>query len=220
MEQEKPKIGWKILKKGMYSNYNKFKWRKNKWYKHEGEIKLCEAGFHASKELVSAMNYLIPGIIAKIEYKGRVREQEDKFVASEMRVIKTYRFTKRMAVEWSVYCAKQSLKTWNKYNKEDKRPLRAIQVAEKWLSDPTKENKDLARSAARAAVESARSAKFARLAAGSAWSAAKSVVELSERSAVESAMYSVESAWSSVESERLKVKLKLHKKLLKIIGEK
>ena len=224
MKIVKSKIGWKILEKGMKSQHNNFKWKKNKWYKHEGKINICNAGFHASKELVSAISYLTPGIICKVEYKGEIEEQEDKFVASEMRVIETYRFTKRIGVEWSVYCARSCLKNWNAYDKTDKRPLEAIDAAEAWLKNPTKKNRELAQSAARSAwsAGSAESARSAGLAARSAGSAAESV--WSARSA-----WSPRSVWSAAESAgsaaaesvvEQKMKNKLHKKLLKIIGAK
>ena len=190
----KIKTGWKILLKGNKSQHENFKWKKGVWYKHKGKLELCNSGFHASKELVSAMNYVTSRTIAKVEYRGEVIEQDDKFVASEMRVVETYRFTKRMGVEWSVYCARQSLKHWTAYDKTDKRPLKAIQAAEAWLKSTTEKNEEAAWSA-RSAAESA---------AESAWSAR------SARSAVEA----TRSAWSAAESA---ARIKLHKKLLKII---
>ena len=153
MKITKPRIGWKILKKGMKSQYNDFHWKKNKWYKHEGELNICYSGFHASKELVSAMNYLVPGIICEVEYKGEVIEDNNKFVASEMRIIETYKVTKKQWVEWSIYCARSVLKNWTKHNSTDKRPLAAIEAAENWLKNPTKKNKDLAESAAESAAK-------------------------------------------------------------------
>ena len=219
----KSKIGWKILRKGNKSQYNDFKWRKNKWYKHDDKLIICESGFHASKELVSAMSYLTPGIIAKVEYKGEVIEEYDKFVASEMRVVKTYKPTKKQMVEWSIYCARQCLKEWNKYDKSDKRPLKAIQAAEAWLENPTQKNKSAAKSAALASELAARSAassswSVARSAASSSWSASESAARSAASaiwSASESAAWSVASAiWSASESA---AKNKLHKKLLRII---
>ena len=223
----KTKTGWKILKKGMESHHNNFKWRKNKWYKHEGEIKLCKEGFHASDELVSALRYCVPGIICKVEYRGEIIVDEDKFVASEMRIVETYRFTKRMAVEWSIYCAKQCYKNWLSFNKSDKRVLKAIQAAEVWFRNPTAKNElatwsasQSAWSAARSAANSAWSAdsadsaqSAAQSAAHSARSAARSVAQ-SARSAAQLA----QSAWSAAQSAQSAMKNKLHKKLLKIIG--
>ena len=199
----KIKTGWKILLKGNKSQHENFKWKKGVWYKHKGKLELCNSGFHASKELVSAMNYVTSRTIAKVEYRGEVIEQDDKFVASEMRVVETYRFTKRMGVEWSVYCARQSLKHWTAYDKTDKRPLKAIQAAEAWLKSTTEKNEEAARSAAEAAAEAARSA--AESAAESAWSA---------RSAVEAAWSAGSAAKSAAEAA---ARIKLHKKLLKII---
>ncbi|MDD3176063.1 MAG: hypothetical protein PHU51_06310 [Candidatus Nanoarchaeia archaeon] len=207
----KTKIGWKVLLKGMKSQYGDFKWKKGQWYKHEGNVSVCNSGFHASKNFVDAMNFVTPGILAKVEYRGNIKEAEDKFVASEMRVLETYRFTKRHAVEWSIYCARECLKNFEKYNKTDKRPREAIEAAEIWLKTPTKKNQEAASSASSAARSAAWSA------AESAESAARSAAE-SARSAAWSAAESA--AWSAAWSARSAAKIKLHKKLLKIIGAK
>lgn len=43
--------GFKALNNDMTSEYGCMKYDLNKWYHHEGEIKLCENGFHFCKEL-------------------------------------------------------------------------------------------------------------------------------------------------------------------------
>ena len=178
MKQMKKKYAWKILRKGMKSDSgNKCKWVKNKWKTHKEELELCSSGFHASKLLFDAIQYVIPGIICLVEYKGKIVNSNDKFVTEKMRVIKTYKFTKRMAVEWSVYCARLCLKNFEKEYPKDKRPREAIEAAENWLSNPTQKK----RSAARSAAGSAGSA------AGSAMSAAESAAE-SAMSAVKKKM--------------------------------
>ena len=156
---EKPKYAWKVLLKGMKSEQGDVKWRKGKWNKVEGKIKTCKNGLHASKLAADAIKFVTPGIICKIEYKGDISEDKNKFACSEMRVIETYKFTKRMGVEFSIYCAKQCLKNFEKYNSDDKRPRNAIKAAKKWLTYPTTKNKDAARLAYSAAKSAAYSAE-------------------------------------------------------------
>jgi hypothetical protein len=213
------KTAWKVLEKGMKSSCGTAKWKKGVWKEHKGDLELCNSGFHASKLLVDAIQFVTPGIICHIEYDGNILEEEDKFVARRMRVLKTYRFTKRMAVEFAIYCASSCLKNFEKEFPDDKRPREAILAAKRWLKNPSQKNKNDAWSAARSAESAAWSAAWSAesatwSAARSAWSAARSA-ESAE--SAESAAWSAESATWSAESAIEKKKL-LEKKLLKIIG--
>jgi hypothetical protein len=170
----KTKTAWKILKKGMKSEKGDSTWKKGQWKKHDGEISLCESGFHASHLCIDAMYYVTPGIICKVEYKGNVLEEHDKFVCSEMKVVETYRFNKRMVVELAVYSARLCLKNFERKFPNDKRPREAIEAAENYVKNPTEKNKSAARSAAESAWSAAQSAWSA---AESARSAAKQKIE-------------------------------------------
>ena len=143
------KTAWKVLYKGMVSNADKnFKWKKGVWKEYKGKVKIGDSGLHASRYLIDAIKFATPYIVCKVEYDDVVEEQDDKFVCRKMRVIKTYRVTKKQWVEFSIYCAKSVYKNWLAYDKTDKRPLRAIKAAEDWLKSPTKKNLKLAESAA------------------------------------------------------------------------
>ena len=220
----KTKTAWKVLNKGMKSSHGNIIWKKGKWQVHKGDIELCNSGLHASKLLVDAIQYVTPGIICKVEYKGDYKEQQDKFVCTEMRVIETYRFTKRKAVEFSIYCARQCLKNFEKELLDDKRPRKAIEAAENWLKNPTKKNIQLAESAAQSATQSAWSAESA------VWSATR-LTQLAAQSAARSAVWSARSAarsaaesaavWSAAvwSAQLASMKKGLEKRLLKIIGD-
>jgi hypothetical protein len=39
-------IGYKFIESNMKSKNGNHTWELNKWYKHEGEIRLCNSGFH------------------------------------------------------------------------------------------------------------------------------------------------------------------------------
>ncbi len=220
----KKQYAWKILKKGMISNSGKLsKWRKGQWKTHKGKLILCESGFHASKLLFDAINYVTPGIICLVEYDGEIIKGDDKFVCERMRVVKTFRFTNRKVVEWSIYCAKLCLKNFEKDFPKDKKPRLAIKAAEAWLKNHTKKNKYAAESAAESAESAvwyaAKSAAW--YAAESAKSAAESATESAESAvwyaAKSAAWYAAESAKSAAESA---TKKKMSNKLMKIIGYK
>jgi len=208
----KKKYAWKILRKGMRSDLGNIKWYKNKWKTHKQKLELCSSGFHASKLLFDAIQYVTPGIICLVEYSGKMIDSDDKFVAERMRVIKTYRFTKRIAVEWSIYCARLCLKSFEKKYPKDKRVREVINTAENWLNNPTQKNRFAAVSAWSVAVSAAESAwsvaGFAAVsAAWSTWSVA--------RFAAMSAAWSA--AWSTAKPA---IKKKMSNKLMKIIGYK
>jgi len=226
------KRAWKVLNKGMLSSYGNMKWRKNKWYHHDKKIKLCKSGFHASKRLIDAMQYTTPGIICRVEYQGQVLEENDKLVCTDMKIIKTYEFTKKMAIELAIFSARLCLHNFEKWDKTDKRPRKAIEAAKRYLKNPTQKNRSAARSAARSAESAARSAAWS--SAGSAWSVVWSAAEFSAESAARSAARSARSvaesatrsAWSAVwcaaksarSAARSDTKQKIENKLLKIIG--
>jgi hypothetical protein len=218
---------WKVIKKGMKSDNGNITWKKDQWREHEGDVKICNSGFHASDKLIDAIRYVTPGIICRVEYDDIVDKEDDKFVCRKMRVIKTYKFTKKMAVELAIFSAKLCLKNFEKKYPRDNRPREAIQAAENYLKNPSNKTRSAesaarsawsaagsaarsawsaARSAARSAGSAARSAwsawSAARSAARSAWSAARSAAwsaESAARSAAWSA-WSAESAASSAES--------------------
>jgi hypothetical protein len=231
------KYAWKILKKGMKSQFGNCTWKKGCWKKHRGKLRLCDSGFHASKLLPDAMDFLYPGIIALVEYQGEFAEGEDKLVAEEMRVVQTFRFTKKMGVEYAVWCARRCLKNFEKEFPDDKRPRQAINAAARWLKTPTQKNETAARSAAKTAAktaaESAAGSAAESAARSAAWSAAESDARSTARSAAKTAAESAawSAAWSafwSAESDESAAKTAVwsaerkaqHKKLMKIIKHK
>ena len=173
------------LKDGkIVSNYDlNYVWKIGEWKKAEGEIKCCNNGFHASKDILDALDFVKGGILAEVEVKGESDKEKDKQAWSEMRIIKAYEWTKQDSVALSIFSAELCIRNFEKSYPDDKRPREAIEGARKWLKEPTKENKSAARSAAWSAAWSAGSA---------AWSAAQSAQSVAESAG--SAARSVESA--------------------------
>jgi len=194
----KTQTRYKFLKVGMMSAHGNMKWRLNKWYKYEGDIALCESGFHCSKGIYQAFSYVQGPILALVEVRGEHGDEKDKEVWSEMRVVKRWKWTKRDSVLFSIYSAKLVLKNFESVFPSDKRPREAIEAAEVYIKNPSVENASAA-SAAASAAESARSA-----AASAVWSAASAAA--SAESAASAAASAAESAARSAES-------KIYKKL-------
>ena len=82
--------GWKNLNKNM--TCNGFKFEIEKWYKHDGEIELCQSGFHFHKQPIDLFRYyekdLDTTLVAEIEYRGKCLDRDDKSVCEEIRIIR------------------------------------------------------------------------------------------------------------------------------------
>jgi len=196
---------YKFLREGLKSEYGDFVWEIGKWYKHDGEVKLCEGGFHCSKEIGQAFSYVSGEILAEVEVRGKCDEGSDKDSWEEMRIVKAWHWKKVNSVSIAIFSAELYIENYEKQYPNDNRPRLAIEAAKNWLDNPTKENQESAESAARSAESAAWSA--ARLAA---WSAARSAARSAESaawSAAWSARSSAESAarsaaWSAASAAR------------------
>jgi len=199
---------YKTLLDGLESDHGKCKWTVGKW-KRVRSVSLCNKGFHCSELILDAMKYVSPGVIAEVEVRGKSDIQEDKQAWSEMRLIKTWDWTKEDSVALAIYSSELVIKNFEKEYPDDKRPREAIKAAKKWLKNPTEENESAAWSARSAwsaawsaAKSAARSAWSADWAARSAWLAARSAAQSAgsadwaARSA-ESADWATGSAWSA-----------------------
>ena len=147
---------------------------------------MCQSGFHCSKTIYQAFSYVQGEHLALVEVAGKSIKDDDKEVWQKMRVVKTWRWTKRDSVALSVYAAGLVLKNYEKEYPNDKRPREAILTVKRWL-----------RTGSRKGLSAAWSAESARSAAWSAESAARSAAwsaESAARSAARSAAWSAESA--------------------------
>ena len=145
---------------------NGFKFKVGKWYKHEGELEICKAGFHASKNFIDAFGFVTPYWVAKVAVRGKSIIQNDKECWEEMKIVKWVKWTRKDSISLAVFAAELVLENYeNKYS-NDLRPRQAIEAAKKVLKHDTKKNRD----AAWAAGNAARGAWYA--AGDAAWYAA------------------------------------------------
>jgi hypothetical protein len=165
---------WKSMKAGPKSDSgNEGAWVVGQWCKHEGDLAMCQSGYHASRNVIDAMSYVDAEVIAQVEVRGKHLEQDDKQCWSEMRIIKAWPWTKADSVSLAIYAAELAIGIFEKRYPDYKRPRQAIDTAKKWLKEPTEENREATAGAARAAWAAAWAAEAARAAgaAGAAWAA-------------------------------------------------
>lgn len=144
----------------MKSEHGDHKWVKGRWYRFDGTLDMCTAGFHCSKEPYHAFSYVQGEILAEVECRGKNLSDDDKECWQEMRVANCYEWTKKDSLKLAIFSAELVLKNFEKEFPNDKRPRAAIEAAKRVLEKDTKRNRDAARSAARSAEwsESAESA--------------------------------------------------------------
>ena len=149
-------------------------WKINEWKTIAGEIKCCDNGFHASKGILQALNYVKGDVLAKVEVKGTSDKEDDKEAWSDMRIVKAYQWTKIDSVKLAIFSAYQCIEVFEKWNPNDDRPRKAIEAAEAYIKNPTSAA-NAAESGAWNAANAAESA--ARSAAWSAANAAEQKIE-------------------------------------------
>jgi hypothetical protein len=209
MTKQKTIRGYKFITDEMKSSNGDCTWKLNEWKTHNGKIELCSSGFHACRTALQSLSYVYGNRWFIVEASGDINEKEgDKFVSSEMRLIKELP-VKEIVVKFSCVCARRSLKNFKKQFPNDKRPEEAIQAAEDYMFKKiTLEELNVKMSAAWSAEGAARSA-----ARSAAWSAARSAARSaawsaesaawSAESAARSAAWSAEKKWQKVQFEKI-----------------
>lgn len=99
------------LKEGnIVSGFNhNFIWETGKWYKVNGKLEMCVNGFHCSKKPLDALSYVQGEILAEVEVKGKSLKRNKKECWREMRIVKAYKWQKKIAlplpfIQQSLFC--------------------------------------------------------------------------------------------------------------------
>jgi hypothetical protein len=192
--------GMKTLYKSLPASKkpNGFRYKLNTWHKIDGDISICNNGFHASQNIIDAMKYVACGYIAKVEVRGESIKQDDKECWTEMKIVEWHKWTKKDSVSLAIFAAELVLVNFEKEYPGDMRPRQTIEAAKSVLKKDSEKNREAARAASSAdsAAESAVSA------ASSAVSAAESAVSAAESAvsaawAASAASSAVSAAWSA-----------------------
>ena len=172
------KTRYKFLRTGYKSEIGDHKWKVGKWYEYDGDIEMCKSGFHCSKGLYQAFSYVQGEILAEVEVAGKHEVQDDKEVWEKMRVVRSWKWTKKDSILLAIFAARLVLKNFEKEFPCDDRPRKAIEAAEAYAKNPTKKNREAAKAAESAAESAAWAAEsVAESAWAEAWAAARSAAE-------------------------------------------
>jgi len=201
------------LNKGLKSANGSQKWEIGRWYKHDGELKMCESGFHCSKGIYQAFSFVQGEVLAEVEVKGKHLIEDNKEVWQEMKLTKVYKWTKTDSVLFAIYAARLVLDIFEKKYPDDKRPREAIEAAERYAKSPTKKNKDAACAAADAAAYAA--AYAAHAAAHAAAYAAAYAAHAAAYAACAAADAAAHAAYAAAIYKKLDVWMFTHLKELK-----
>ena len=180
--------GYKFVSDNLKSKEGNCEWVVGEWKKHKGNLKLCSSGFHACVHPFDALKYNYGNRFFLVEAKGKIIYGDDKFVASEMRLLKEVKGCKALFVRFAVWNSRKCLKHFEELYPDDERSRKGIEAAEEWLNNPCDATITAAESAARSAASAAWSAAWY-----AAWSAAWSAASAAE-SAAESAASAARSA--------------------------
>ena len=208
---------FKFLRTGYKSEYGNQTWKLGKWYTFDGELYMCNAGFHCSKGIYQAFSFVQGKYLAEVEVKGKHLSETDKECWEKMRVVKVWKWTKKDSVAFAIYSASLVLKIYEDKYPNDDRPRKAIEAAQTWLKNPTEKNRvaawaagDAAGAAWAAAGDAAWAARAAAGdVAGAAWAA---------RAALAAAWAAGDAAWAAL-YKKLDKWMVSHLKEMKLVKE-
>jgi hypothetical protein len=132
-----------------------------KTLRHDGPLKLCDSGFHASHRAINALQHAPGPIICRVTLGGEIIEDTDKVVAQERTVLWIADATNTLH-EFACRCAEDALRT---AKVDDVRCWGAIETKRRWLKGEALDAelaaaRDTARAVARAvAWDAARDAQ-------------------------------------------------------------
>jgi len=118
--------GYHFLKDNMCGGYgNELAWKIGEEREVEGELKMCQWGYHASPSFYDALSYAKGNMACIVELSGEIIKDTDKYVARTRKLIKAVNAEKVLRT-WGCDCAERALK---KAKVKDERSWNAIKVA-------------------------------------------------------------------------------------------
>ena len=109
---------------------------------HEGPVKICNSGLHASLSAFDAMFYTPGNVLCKVQCSGIVKRHDDKFVCRERTILQRFDATELMD-SFARECALSVIHLWD-----------APEIVIKYLKTGDPKLKDASRAASDAARDS------------------------------------------------------------------
>jgi hypothetical protein len=117
--------------------------RKGQWLKFTGPIEICRSGLHASRQPFDALQYAPGPVLCLVECRGIVKEQSDKLVCSDRKIIERWDATEMLRY----FARMQAISALDNWEPPD--------VVCDWLMTGDEAARSAAWSAARSAARSA-----------------------------------------------------------------
>ena len=115
-----------FLKGNMYGGYGREPvWKIGEERSVEGELEMCEWGYHASPSWYDALSYARGNMACLVELSGEIKKGTDKYVARTRKLLDA-RNAEFVLREWGCDCAERALK---KAGVIDERSWNAIKTA-------------------------------------------------------------------------------------------
>jgi hypothetical protein len=163
-----------------------------KWYRVEGEIKLCQRGLHGSVRLIDALQYAPGGVLRRTEHRGTVVKGDDKLCSSERRAVWQIDATRVLHL-FACHVAEDALKA---AKVTDERSWNAIKAKRLWLDG--KATNDELDAAGAAAWDAAGAAAW-----DAAWDAARDAAWAAAWDAARDAAW--DAAWAAARDEQFQI---------------
>ena len=148
---------YKWLTPDRTTTYQGVKWPKRVgvWTPNEPPA-LCASGWHLATFEGIGTHASDNAVLWIAEGRGENDKQNDKIAFTSARLVSEVgTLTQAIAVQWSIECAKRTLKHYEARYPTDKRARQAIQAAAKWMKNPTEKNASAASAAYSAAAGAA-----------------------------------------------------------------
>ena len=107
-----PIKAWWFCKKRSLPNGDGRRIRVGKTHVHKGELIICNSGFHASRQILDALQYAPGSLLARVTCAGEIFEQDDKLVCTRRTYI-TIADATDMLRHFARLCALDVVHLWN-----------------------------------------------------------------------------------------------------------
>ena len=148
---------YRFVTNDLKSQNGNIQWKIGEWVKYDGELKLCNGGLHACFNPTDSLDNIYGSRWFLAETRGIILEDENKFCATEMRLVKEIPL--KVIQLFAVDCAEHVLPIYEKIYPNDDNVSLCIKMTRAFIENPTEENHrkmDAAAWAARAARDAVR----------------------------------------------------------------
>jgi len=161
------------------------------WLVHDGPIKPCDSGLHASERIIDALAYAPGSTICRVEMRGEiVRHDDDKLVGRERRIL--WRLDdERLLRDFARRCALDVIHLWD-----------APDIVRRYLETGDEAIRVAARAAADATAWAAADATAWAAADATAWAAADATAWAAARAAADATAWAAAdaTAWAAADA--------------------